>query len=76
MQKAKAPDIVWGFHGKSREFGYKCTPPCFWVHFRSGGCNFKNPLQPNSLHYGIIYTRIHIRFVLVKPLCGIFRLIG
>lgn len=45
------------------------------VHFRSGGCNFKNPLQPNSLHYGIIYTRIHIRFVLVKPLCGIFRLI-
>lgn len=46
------------------------------VHFRSGGCNFKNPLQPNSLHYGIIYTRIHIRFVLVKPLCGIFRLIG
>lgn len=71
--KCENPRYCLGFSWQSTRIWIKMHPTLLLGAFQ---VRLKNPLQQNSLHYGIIYTRIHIRFVLVKPLCGIFRLIG
>ena len=40
-----------------------------------GGVHLDNHLQPNNILHGIIYKRVHISLILVKPFYGIYRLI-
>ncbi len=46
-----------------------------WGAFPEGGVHLDNHLQPNNVLHGIIYKRVHISLILVKPFHGIYRLI-